>query len=218
MEKVETAVQSGVQTTISYYVDIYQQKRFWFDHRIASIKTEHRVKFDAMKKVYTITRSWAEPGSITTDSYEEAKQIMSRLEGVRAVSLTDLTRGEAYRVRARARLEEFTLPVYLKFFGLFADLDAFETDWQHAAFVLLEVAMNLLIETHTTVTEKATDWRSELMIDHHQGGVDMAEAVLPLTERAEVTYLADTIVAGQQAEIATMETMLEERKALYDPA
>lgn len=58
----------------------------------------------------------------------------------------------------------------------------------------------------------------ELMIDHHQGGVDMAEAVLPLTERAEVTYLADTIVAGQQAEIATMETMLEERKALYDPA
>lgn len=53
----------------------------------------------------------------------------------------------------------------------------------------------------------------ELMIDHHQGGVEMAEAVLPLTERSEVTYLADTIVAGQQAEIATMETMLEERKA-----
>lgn len=58
----------------------------------------------------------------------------------------------------------------------------------------------------------------ELMIDHHGGGVEMAEAVLPLTERSEVTYLADTIVAGQQAEIATMETMLEERKALYDPA
>lgn len=58
----------------------------------------------------------------------------------------------------------------------------------------------------------------ELMIDHHQGGVEMAEAVLPLTERAEVTYLADTIVAGQQAEIATMETMLGTRKLLYDPA
>ncbi|MEO8105989.1 MAG: DUF305 domain-containing protein [Actinomycetes bacterium] len=58
----------------------------------------------------------------------------------------------------------------------------------------------------------------ELMIDHHQGGVEMAQAVLPLTERTEVTYLADTIVAGQQAEIATMETMLANRKALYDPA
>ncbi|MCZ3386831.1 MAG: DUF305 domain-containing protein [Actinomycetia bacterium] len=57
----------------------------------------------------------------------------------------------------------------------------------------------------------------ELMIDHHRGGVEMAEAVLPLTDRSEVTYLADTIVAGQQAEVATMEDMLIARKALYDP-
>lgn len=57
----------------------------------------------------------------------------------------------------------------------------------------------------------------ELMIDHHRGGVEMAEAVLPLTDRTEVSYLADTIVAGQQAEIATMEQMLADRKALYDP-
>ena len=58
----------------------------------------------------------------------------------------------------------------------------------------------------------------EMMIDHHQGGVDMANAVLPLTQRSEVTYLADTIVAGQQAEIEAMQTMLSDRKALYDPA
>jgi uncharacterized protein (DUF305 family) len=51
----------------------------------------------------------------------------------------------------------------------------------------------------------------ELMIDHHAGGVDMAEAVLPLTDRTEVTYLADTIVAGQQAEITTMEQMIADR-------
>jgi uncharacterized protein (DUF305 family) len=51
----------------------------------------------------------------------------------------------------------------------------------------------------------------ELMTEHHKGGVEMAEAVLPLTDRTEVTYLADTIVAGQQAEIATMEDMLAAR-------
>lgn len=53
----------------------------------------------------------------------------------------------------------------------------------------------------------------ELMIDHHAGGVDMAEAVLPLTDRDEVRYLADTIVAGQQAEIATMEQLLADRSS-----
>ena len=135
VERVDKAVQSGVVTTVSYYVDIYQQKRFWFDHRVTSLKTEHQIKFDAMKNVYTVTRSWAKPKRITTDSYEEAKQIMSRLEGVRAADLSDLIRGEVYQVRARARLEEFTLPVYLKFIGLFTDLEAFETDWRYAAFV-----------------------------------------------------------------------------------
>lgn len=57
----------------------------------------------------------------------------------------------------------------------------------------------------------------ELMVDHHAGGVEMADAVLPLTDRTEVRYLADTIVAGQQAEIVTMEDMIAERKLLYDP-
>jgi uncharacterized protein (DUF305 family) len=39
----------------------------------------------------------------------------------------------------------------------------------------------------------------------------MAEAVLPLTDRSEVDYLAQTIVDGQSAEIATMEQMLADR-------
>jgi uncharacterized protein (DUF305 family) len=51
----------------------------------------------------------------------------------------------------------------------------------------------------------------ELMIAHHIGGVEMAQAVIPLTDRGEVVYLADTIVAGQQAEIATMEDLLAAR-------
>lgn len=54
----------------------------------------------------------------------------------------------------------------------------------------------------------------ELMIEHHQGGVSMAEAVLPLTDRSEVDYLAETIIAGQQSEMAAMEQMLEEREGL----
>jgi uncharacterized protein (DUF305 family) len=49
------------------------------------------------------------------------------------------------------------------------------------------------------------------MIDHHQGGVEMAEAVIPLTDRPEVQRLATAIARGQQAEIDTMQGMLDER-------
>jgi uncharacterized protein (DUF305 family) len=51
-----------------------------------------------------------------------------------------------------------------------------------------------------------------LMIAHHQGGIEMAQAVLPLTDRDEVKMLATTIVNGQTAEVDQMQQMLTERE------
>ncbi|MDX6739425.1 DUF305 domain-containing protein [Actinocorallia sp. A-T 12471] len=50
-----------------------------------------------------------------------------------------------------------------------------------------------------------------LMIAHHQGGVDMAEAVLPLTDDAHVRSLARSIVRSQSAEITVLKQLLEDR-------
>ena len=52
----------------------------------------------------------------------------------------------------------------------------------------------------------------ELMIEHHRGGVEMAEAVIPLTNRDEVQRLAQTIVTGQTSEIDYMQELLAERQ------
>ena len=53
----------------------------------------------------------------------------------------------------------------------------------------------------------------QLMIPHHVAGVEMAEAVLNRSDEAMVTNLAGKMVSAQQAEIDTMQTMLEERGA-----
>lgn len=50
-----------------------------------------------------------------------------------------------------------------------------------------------------------------LMIDHHRGGVDMAEAVLTRTDHPAVVRLAEAIVAAQSTEIEILSTMLDER-------
>ena len=52
-----------------------------------------------------------------------------------------------------------------------------------------------------------------LMIDHHQGGVAMAQAVLERPAPDFVHRLAGTMVSGQQAEITSMRRLLEERGA-----
>ncbi len=51
----------------------------------------------------------------------------------------------------------------------------------------------------------------ELMIAHHQGGVEMAEAVLDRTDTRVVVDLATGIVKAQQSEIELMERMLATR-------
>ncbi|TDE38123.1 DUF305 domain-containing protein [Actinomadura sp. 6K520] len=52
-----------------------------------------------------------------------------------------------------------------------------------------------------------------LMIAHHRGGVDMAEAVLARSGHDRVHRLAKTMVDGQRAEIGQMNAMLRERGA-----
>ncbi|MFF2272048.1 DUF305 domain-containing protein [Agromyces sp. NPDC058136] len=53
----------------------------------------------------------------------------------------------------------------------------------------------------------------ELMIAHHQGAVDMAEAVLDRSSTEVVVALAQSIVDSQTSEIELMESMLAERGA-----
>lgn len=48
-----------------------------------------------------------------------------------------------------------------------------------------------------------------MMIQHHEGAVSMADAVLATTNDARVSELARTVVQGQKAEIATMQGLLQ---------
>lgn len=47
-----------------------------------------------------------------------------------------------------------------------------------------------------------------MMIEHHEGAVDMAQEVLQTTSNPEVKTMAEAIVDGQKKEIATMKGML----------
>lgn len=55
-----------------------------------------------------------------------------------------------------------------------------------------------------------------LMIRHHQSGVEMARAVLEMTDRPEVVNLARSILTSQEAEIATMRDILQRKGGLED--
>ena len=48
----------------------------------------------------------------------------------------------------------------------------------------------------------------QMMIAHHQGAIAMTQQVLDTTNDPQVTTLANAVISGQQAEIATMQQLL----------
>ena len=127
-EKMETAITSGVPTTFSFFVSLYVTRNLWMDKEIADIKVTHTIKYDNLKKEFTVKRSWENGEPVVTKSFDEARQLMARIDSLKIIPLSNLEKGRPYQIRAKAELSKVTLPFYLHYVLFFVSLWDFETE------------------------------------------------------------------------------------------
>jgi len=123
-----------VPTTFSFLVVLNRDRNLWMDEKIVEITVHHTIKYNNLKKEFVVSKSWEDSNSVMTQSFEEAKQLMSKVEGLTVLSLDNLMKGSLYKIRARAELGKLTLPLYLHYILFFASLWDFKTDWQYIDF------------------------------------------------------------------------------------
>ena len=128
-EKIKEAIQSGVPVSFSFFINLDRTRNLWINKEIADIRLTHRVKYDNLKKVYTVRRSWENEKASVTGSFEEAQKLMTEVDSLAVVPLGRLEKGKQYRLRAKAELSKFTLPLYLHYIFFFVSFWDFETDW-----------------------------------------------------------------------------------------
>ncbi len=133
-DEMEAAIQSGVPATFNFITELYQVRSLWFDKKIASRHVTHTIKYDKLKKEYTVKRSW-ETDARVTQSFTEAKKLMSEIDSLRIVMLDQLKSGMQYQIRAKAELNKRTLPLNLHYVLFFMSLWDFETDWYTIDFI-----------------------------------------------------------------------------------
>ena len=134
-EEMKKAIVSGVPATFSFYINLYRVRNLWLDREIADIKLTHTIKFDNLKKEYTIKRSWKEEDPIVTQSFQEAQRLMTEIDSLKVYPLKGLNKGHQYQIRAMAEVSKMTLPFYLHYVLLFVSFWDFETDWYTIDFI-----------------------------------------------------------------------------------
>ena len=134
-EEMKKAILSGVPSTFSYFAKLNQVRNFWFDKDIADIEVTHTIKYDNLKKEFTVERSWKEDNPQVTKSFAEAKKWMTEINSLKIIPLNRLEKDEQYQLRVKAEVSKKTLPLYLHYILIFVSLWDFETDWYAIDFI-----------------------------------------------------------------------------------
>ena len=129
MEKINQAVLNGIPTTFSFYVTLYHSDDSWLDKKIADIQVKSTIKYNPLKKEFSVLRPWKDEDSFVTTSFDEAKSAMTEIDNLTIISLKNLIKGNKYQLRIKAKLDKVTLPLSLHYVFFFVSFWDFETNW-----------------------------------------------------------------------------------------
>ena len=127
-EKMEEAIKSGMRTTFTFYVNLYQKRSWWKDRKVASAEFRHTVQYHPIQKVYQV-KLGENHSSMVASNLEEAKKSMSKVREFEIRSSSPLVRGVPAYFRIKAELDPVRLPLHLEYLFFFVSLWDFETDW-----------------------------------------------------------------------------------------
>lgn len=128
------AIENGISTTFKFYVSVFKISSSLFDKTITDIETSATIKYNSMKKEYTVVCKWKDDPALITKSFDEAKTWMTEIDNLKVVPLDQLAKGGKYRIKIKAELEKVTLPLWLHYVFFFVSYWDFETDWHTLNF------------------------------------------------------------------------------------
>lgn len=134
-DEMKKAILSGVPASFSFFITLHKVRSFWRDEEIVDLKVTHTIKYDILKKEFTVKRSWSNGKPVVTKSFGEAQKLMAEIDSLKVISLGNLDKGRQYQLSAKAELNKVTLPFYLHRVLFFLSAWDFETDWYAVDFI-----------------------------------------------------------------------------------
>lgn len=128
------AIQNGIPTTFTFFIRLIERRDYAWDKKIVDLKVSHTVRYDNLKKEYFIVRTEKNGQIVSLKDFEEVKQSMSEIVGLKVTRLSNLKRNARYKMEMMAQLDKIELPFHLHYVLFFLSLWNFETDWYTVEF------------------------------------------------------------------------------------
>ena len=128
------AIESGIETTFTFFVRLYERRQWWWDKKLRDIEVRHSIKYDHLKNIYKVKLSEQENSIISAKGFDEAKKLMADVVSLEVISLHYLKKGQRYQIQMMAEMDKVNLPFYLHYVFFFVSFWDFETDWHTIDF------------------------------------------------------------------------------------
>lgn len=132
--EMNRAIESGIKTTFTFFIELYERRDFWWDRKITDMEISHSIKYDSLKRVYEVTLSENNNEVTVVKDFDDAKKLMSDVVALKVTPIHNLRKGGRYRLQLMAELDKIKLPFYLHYVFFFLSLWDFETDWYTVNF------------------------------------------------------------------------------------
>jgi hypothetical protein len=130
---MELAVLAGIPATFTLQLEVYQTRSFVWDKKINSHEIKRTIKYDNLKKTFSIYSNGNTQPVIFSD-FESAQKAMADFNGIIAVPLASLVRGGNYYLLTKVKMDKARLPLHMENVFLFVSYWDFETAWERQNF------------------------------------------------------------------------------------
>ena len=134
-EDMEAAIHNGIPITFAFSINLYAKRSNWPDKKIKELEFNHIMEYDSLKKEYLVHRNERGDSKVTS-SFEDAKRLMSEINGFKVLPLDELDPQASYKLRAKAKLARKTMPLYIHYLIPFSSPWDFETKWHELTLQL----------------------------------------------------------------------------------
>ena len=130
---MELGVLAGIPAVFTMQIEVYQERPLLWDKKIVNREMKRTIKYDNLKKTFSVFTNGKTDPVIFSD-FESAQKAMTDFNGIIAVPLSLLVKGNNYYALMKIKMDKVRLPLHMEYVFLFVSLWDFETPWYQQRF------------------------------------------------------------------------------------